>query len=92
MHESGGAAQHVGHHEHQHTSSSGVGEKSDNQQKTVKFHNDCASCVSVLTLAIMTDSAKISAPPVMHASFSSPLKIPNPYLALPERPQWLITA
>lgn len=62
MYESGGTAQHVGPHGHQHTSSFSAGGESGAGQQTVKLHADCASCISVLTLTIMMDSTRISTP------------------------------
>lgn len=88
MHESGSAAQHVGHHQHQHPTA--ADDDIGGQQKSTQFHADCVSCSSVLTLAIPLDSTTIPDALVTHENHHRLSIIPTPYLALPERPQWLI--
>jgi len=88
LHESAGAAKHIGHHEHQHTSSLHSGEASDEYDQTTTFHSDCASCVSALTLAIMMEPASAPVLSMTHANLPPSLKTSTPYLALPDRPQW----
>lgn len=90
MHESGNAAQHVGHHQHQHVvADDDMGNQPKSTEFQTAFHADCVSCTAVLTLAILLESTTISDTSVTHDDHHRPSKIPTPYLALPERPQWL---
>jgi cytochrome c553 len=89
QHETGAAARHFGHHEHQHRADSGVDEsnKSSGQQAGV-IHADCASCHGA-SAAVILEPLRLSAasflpmapPPHSGSVVSAPL-------SEPERPNW----
>lgn len=94
MHESGVAAQHLGHHQHKDSGHASPGDAQladagDSQQATKKkaAHSHCASCVhAVLAPAAMAPATFLmlaeSAPVVTDIVFDSVIQLP------PERPQW----
>ena len=93
-HESGQAAQHLGHHEHQHAAqvSDGHDGESLDQGATGGLHFDCShchgACVNVPPVAvymapiILASHAAAAVEDVMRTLAQSP----------PERPQWLLLA
>lgn len=82
-HESGSAAQHVGHHQHQ----PHMNEEAQHS-KSASVHLDCFSCVSAFNLMLPMEPTTIPSTSVKHDDYFPLIKIPSPYLALPERPQW----
>ncbi|MRW92058.1 hypothetical protein GJ699_18855 [Duganella sp. FT80W] len=91
MHESGSAAQHLGHHPDSDNGHSVAQQDSSPDAKKSSPHTHCASCAHG-TLSI--DSLDGIAPP--HFANAAPLAsvaIPSSrYTAPPERPQWHKTA
>jgi len=92
MHESGSASQHFGHHQHEHASNDGADHDKSPAQKKAIYDPDCASCSH--SPAGATALAGQGAGPVMaaHAAAEAPKSPPDPYLGLPERPQWTVAA
>ncbi|MDQ2821471.1 MAG: hypothetical protein M3Y65_13930 [Pseudomonadota bacterium] len=88
MHESGGASQHFGHHQHEHHATAG----DDNGSSSIKKMGadpDCASC-SHASLAMFSWSADVHAPaPSSHHAPAEVRAAPTPWLGLPERPNWM---
>ena len=89
MHESGKASEHFGHHQHQHIPSGSVVDDDATQiSKKSSVHADCASCFHP-SFGTMSWSADLILPLlVQHQRLSLSDKPPEPYLRLPERPQW----
>lgn len=97
MHESGVAAQHLGHHQHKpdaHPDAEAqLADAGDGQQTAGKktAHSHCASCVhAVLAPAAMAPATFLiladAAPFVSEIAFDSVIQLP------PERPQWRAAA
>ncbi|MFZ5463898.1 MAG: hypothetical protein ACOZB1_10320 [Pseudomonadota bacterium] len=85
-HEEGRAAQHFGHHDHQHRAAA---DGQDDAGSPAKPHSDCASChLSAPGVAAAAPSASF-----MSCAFplSSPVADdpPSVFLDGPERPKWL---
>lgn len=89
MHETGKPSEHFGHHQHKHIpSGSAIDEDATPTSKKSSVHVDCATCFHH-SLANMSWSAELNQPlSVQHQRLSFPDKLPEPYLRLPERPQW----
>jgi hypothetical protein len=93
-HEKGKAAQHVGHHQHQHQSSKGAGDTGDDDSTTPKIGDDpdCATCVH-LSIGVFTSiSTPLFLSTTSHETVPSPPGLPAPFLGAPERPQWVVAA
>ena len=88
QHETGAAAQHFGHHDHQHQSNAKV--KSDNGGKTSGvFDIDCSIChAASCPMAFQASSLvpKLHTATGMHNGDLEPLTSAPP--AVPERPNW----
>lgn len=88
-HEQGSAAQHFGHHAHQHQApdknDSGAG-------SSTTFHADCASChlgSAGAAASLLAVSSSIPAPPAISLEISF---LPSIFLEGPERPKWASAA
>jgi hypothetical protein len=93
MHESGKASQHFGHHQHQHQSAKADGGDEDSSlPKKTATHPDCAACVhsSLGLFAWTADVLQLSLH--SHELYPPPPQQPEPYLGMPERPQWTVAA
>jgi hypothetical protein len=93
MHESGKASEHFGHHQHQHTPSvSAIDDGATSTSKKSSVHVDCATCFhhspSTVSMSVELASPLL----IQHQSTSLPYPLPEPYLSLPERPQWSTAA
>ena len=84
-HETGKHAQHLGHHEHQHTGQASV----DNDSAPVGFDFDCGHCHG--TCASLPASVRDVAPLTVASHPAAPAEGTVRTLAQspPERPQWL---
>ncbi len=87
QHESGGAAQHFGHHDHQHKADASHGDKAD-LKASGGIDNDCGACHAGCTAAILGETL-ISAPSYASADVDAYRYSQNasPHYQ-PERPNW----
>lgn len=90
QHESGAAAQHFGHHEHKHHSDDGG--STDAKVLSGGIDSDCAACHAGCVCAL-TGIAQF---PVVLPAFEGNLWRPSipssPPTAVPERPNWAVSA
>lgn len=90
QHEAGRAAQHFGHHDHQHH----VDEDGSTDAKALNggIDGDCAVC-HASCVAVLTGFAQ---PPIVLPVFEGnlwwPVALPSPPSAVPERPNWTASA
>ena len=87
QHETGQAAQHIGHHEHTHTGTDTQGSASDIKAQW-GFDTDCSACYSGFISAVPH-----AIPPLPLLQFSTmidwaPYSLAAPPTILPERPNW----
>jgi hypothetical protein len=91
QHETGTAAQHVGHHEHKHqvdANHDGVPDTSS----TGSLDNDCGICHASCGVATFGDVATLLVSRVSFAIPWTPGNLTSPPDTPPERPNWLILA
>lgn len=83
QHESGAAADHLGHHEHRH-----VGDDRDFGSDAGAAHVDCGFCHAAGAAALTSSahSPVLDSPPTELAP--SRVRIPAPHPTEPERPKW----
>ena len=91
MHESGNASQHFGHHQHEHVADDDTDHNGSTLgKKKIVSDPDCASCshtpASAISLAAEGTGPILQA----HVLAGVPATPPEPYLGLPERPQWIV--
>lgn len=87
-HETGVAAQHVGHHEHKHSAK--ATDQAENGDKTLAaFDVDCSICHAASCPMALQASPKV---PLLHVAADmhggEPVRLTSALSALPERPNW----
>jgi hypothetical protein len=84
QHESGAAADHLGHHEHRHQ-----GDDRDSDSKSLGDHFDCgfchASCITALPSSAASSALGMMSPPIAQPPLE---QILSAHPAEPERPKW----
>lgn len=91
-HETGAAAQHFGHHDHQHQADADHAGTPDAKTLGGEIDNDCAACHAGCAAAIFSP---VYLPTSSAASFAIPWlpgTLTAPPLAYPERPNWFALA
>lgn len=88
QHETGAAAQHFGHHEHQHQANAKV--QADKGGKTLSASDvDCSICHAASCPMALQASASV---PLLHVAADmhngEPARLSSALSALPERPNW----
>ena len=92
-HEVGAAAQHFGHHEHQHRADTGTDESGKKAvQQQAAAHADCASCHAGFA-GVVLDAVHVLAVSLSRAATPPPLEaLASAHLSEPERPNWSTSA
>lgn len=86
QHETGAAAQHVGHHDHQHQKAS---EPGDAGNVPGKAHADCGYCHLAHSCAAVADISVPAFSCDAAAVASQPDSLPSHFPEGPERPNWV---
>ena len=92
LHETGRASEHFGHHQHEHTANQSPDQDSSSPSKKASVHTDCASCTHSPAGMFAWTVGFIEPLFADHSMAVFPSPQPEPYLGLPERPQWNVAA
>jgi 4-amino-4-deoxy-L-arabinose transferase-like glycosyltransferase len=87
QHESGAAAQHFGHHEHEHH-----GNSADANALDGCTDGDCATCHASCATALTGMTLLPTVLSAFEGNLWRPAALPSPPDTLPERPNWIVSA
>jgi hypothetical protein len=87
LHETGPAAQHLGHHEHQHKADA---ERTDsgNPKAVGAIDADCGICHAGCAAVVFEPAALLQVAVSLDTGSARPVRISSPPPSLPERPNW----
>lgn len=92
QHESGAAAKHVGHHDHQHDGGSGTEPSDGDPARSGGIDPDCAGC-HMCCAPVLLASVRVNAIPNGHADLKDVSGLPSSAaFPPPYRPQWRLPA